>query len=328
MGNVFIIGNGFDLDLGLPTKYSDFAKSDYWPASAPKMFIHNDPAQSNSGLFNTYTINNPIQLEKAIEDAKNKETWFDLEGELLDYSKQYELNDPNYTRFSRESPNEVKNNVDYFNKLRDSLNKYIQDVEMNHEIRTECIARNVLDAIVRNGNFGRIYSFNYTDLKSIAGKLRIAWEFNYTHLHGNVSDRSIILGVDETKLRKGYESFHKSSSRYYRSHDLYNSLAAAREIVIFGLSFGSIDYSYFDRFFKQISEGESISNDEKQYITVFTKDDSSRLGIITNMRNMGINIQRLYAQSHFQIICTADDGEKNELSDFYKRLEEDSHLSI
>ena len=39
---------------------------------------------------------------------------------------------------------------------------------------------------------------------------------------------------------------------------------------------------------------------------------------------MGINIQRLYAQSHFQIICTSDDGEKKELSDLYKRLEKNS----
>lgn len=31
MKNVLIIGNGFDLDLGLPTRYSDFAKSEYWP---------------------------------------------------------------------------------------------------------------------------------------------------------------------------------------------------------------------------------------------------------------------------------------------------------
>lgn len=28
---VFIIGNGFDLDLGMNTRYSDFAKSEYWP---------------------------------------------------------------------------------------------------------------------------------------------------------------------------------------------------------------------------------------------------------------------------------------------------------
>ena len=39
MGNVFIIGNGFDLDLGLSTKYSDFAKSKYWPATAAKKEI-------------------------------------------------------------------------------------------------------------------------------------------------------------------------------------------------------------------------------------------------------------------------------------------------
>lgn len=328
MGNVFIIGNGFDLDLGLPTKYSDFAKSAYWPDAAPKKLILNDRVQSNSGIFRINTTADAPKLEEVIETARNRETWFDLEKELLEYAMQYEPGTSNYSRFGRETPNKIKNNVDYFNKLRDSLNEYITDVEKNHEIRTECTARHVLDAIAQNGNFGSIYSFNYTDLKSIAWKLRIEWEIKYTHLHGNVSDKSIILGVDETKLRKGYESFHKSSSRYYRSHDLYNSLATAREIVFFGLSFGSIDYSYFDRFFKQISEAESVSNDWKQYITVFTKDDSSRLGIITNMRNMGINIQRLYAQSYFQIICTADDGEKQELSDFYKRLEEDSHISI
>lgn len=39
---------------------------------------------------------------------------------------------------------------------------------------------------------------------------------------------------------------------------------------------------------------------------------------------MGINIQRLYAQSHFQIICTSDNGEKQELNDFYMRLMENS----
>ena len=248
MGNVFIIGNGFDLDLGLPTKYSDFAKSAYWPDAAPKKLILNDRVQSNSGIFRINTTADAPKLEEVIETARNRETWFDLEKELLEYAMQYESGTSNYSHFSRETPNKVKNNVEYFNKLRNSLNEYILDIEKNHEVRTECMARYVLDAVAQNGNFGSIYSFNYTDLKSIAWKLHIEWEIKYTHLHGNVSDGSIILGVDETKLRKGYESFHKSSSRYYRSHDLYNSLAAAKEIVIFGLSFGSIDYSYFDRF--------------------------------------------------------------------------------
>jgi hypothetical protein len=30
--NLFVIGNGFDLDLGMKTKYSDFANNEkYWP---------------------------------------------------------------------------------------------------------------------------------------------------------------------------------------------------------------------------------------------------------------------------------------------------------
>lgn len=319
MGNVFIIGNGFDLDLGLPTKYSDFAKSEYWPITESE---NNSMKEGNNKDAHTIKV---LSLEDAIEKAKNRETWFDLEGELLEYSKQRdEIKHKLYVLSNRESPNNVKKSVDFLNKLRNLLNEYILNVQNKHEICLECKASDVFKAIVGNGYFESIYSFNYTDLNAIAKKLGLANEIKYTHLHGSVLDKSIILGVDETKLRKGYEIFHKSSSRYYRSHDLYNALSAAKEVVIFGLSFGSIDYSYFDRFFRQISEGESITDEAKQYITIFTKDDNSRLSIVSNLRNMGINIQRLYAQSHFQIICTSDDGEKQELNDFYVRLRENS----
>mgnify|MGYP002860609530 CR=1 FL=1 len=324
MGNVFIIGNGFDLDLGLPTKYSDFAKSKYWPAAPERKKTDGEQPKKDSGIVYYSVISDSSKLEEAIENARSREMWFDLEKELLDYSMQYEPKTPDFTRFSRESPNEVKSNVDYFNKLRDSLNDYILEVQKNQDIIEDCTARDVLKAIVDNGYFESVYSFNYTDLNSIARRIGIAQGINYTHLHGNVLDNSIILGVDETKLRDGYESFHKSSSRYYRSHSLHNALVEADEIVVFGLSFGSIDYSYFNRFFKQISEEESVTNGKKQYITIFTKNDSSRLSIITSLRNMGIDIQRLYAQSHFQIICTSDDGEKQELADFYLRLRQNS----
>ena len=326
MNNVFIIGNGFDLDLGLPTKYSDFAASKYWPVDKNNIRVNDEKLPSNSGVIRLYHTTHTPTLEEAVETAKNRETWFDLEQELLNYAKQYDSKHPNYNYFNREKPYEIKNNVDFFNKLRSSLNDYILEVQSNHTIKKECIACDVLKAVINNGYFDNIYSFNYTDLNAISKMLGATADIKYIHLHGNVTDKTSILGVDETELRKGYESFHKSSSRYYRSHDIYNSLTSAEEIVIFGLSFGSIDYSYFDMFFKQLSEGESIKEEKKKYITVFTKDDNSRLSIISNLRNMGINIQRLYAQSHFQIICTSDDGEKKELSDFYNRLAANSLL--
>lgn len=311
MGNVFIIGNGFDLDLGLPTKYSDFAKSTFWPNASllPTSNV------SNGNVLRVGSSASPILLEHYLDRKKDLDTWFDLENELLLYSRV------EYKR--KESNLFIKKNIEYYNRLQASLCEYILDVE-NRTTPKECVASKVLKSIIENDYFDQIYSFNYTNLNKIAQSLKIFHEINYIHLHGKVEDKSIILGVDDSELRPGYEQFHKSSSRYYRSHDIYNALTNAQEIVIFGLSFGNIDYSYFDRFFKSISIGDSILEEHKKNITIFTKDDNSRLGIIGKLREMQIGIQRLYAQSHFQIICTNDERDSVLLNNFIKRMHDTS----
>lgn len=58
---LLIIGNGFDLDLGRKTRYSDFAKSESWPKNL------------DSQLYGY--LNAKSQIER----------WFDLEGELATY---------------------------------------------------------------------------------------------------------------------------------------------------------------------------------------------------------------------------------------------------
>lgn len=206
MGNVIIIGNGFDLDLGLATKYSDFAMSEYWPAATLEKEVEKDSSKNTNYTKLAYFPDLP-KLDIFIENAKNRETWFDLEGELLKFSKVYDRSDGYYYDFSNETKERITQNVDYFNKLRNSLNDYIIEVQKHQDISKECTAGNVLKAVVGNGYFESIYSFNYTDLNSIARQIGITQEINYIHLHGKVSDNSIILGVDETKLRDGYEIF-------------------------------------------------------------------------------------------------------------------------
>ena len=63
--SVLIIGNGFDLDLGMHTSYRDFAKSKLWPFDSP---IY------DKGLG--YYLN----------QKKHTENWFDLERELANYA--------------------------------------------------------------------------------------------------------------------------------------------------------------------------------------------------------------------------------------------------
>lgn len=309
--NVFIIGNGFDLDLGLPTKYSDFAKSSFWPKASPQP----SSSVSTRNILRVGSSTNPILLEHYLEKKKNLDSWFDLENELLLYSC--------VENKIKESSSFIKKNIEYYNRLQAALCDYILDVEDKITLK-DCFANKVLKSIIDNGYFDQIYSFNYTNLNKIAQLLSLSHEINYIHLHGKVEDKSIILGVDDSELRPGYEQFHKSSSRHYRSHDIYNALTNAQEIVIFGLSFGNIDYSYFDRFFKSLSDGDSIPEEKKKNITIFTKDDNSRLGIIGKLREMNIGMQRLFAQSHFQIICTNDETDKGLLDDFVKRMNENS----
>ena len=315
--NVFIIGNGFDLDLELPTKYSDFAKSTFWPQAS---HIVTSYMRTNSSVIKLGTSTSPILLEHYLDRKKNLNTWFDLENELLLYSQADNKNN------GKERDSFIEKNIEYFIKLQNSLCDYIISVE-DKATRKDSVAGRVLKSVIDNDYFEQIYSFNYTNLNKIARTLGIYHDIKYTHMHGKVDDRSIILGVDDSKLRPGYELFHKSSSHYYRSHDIYNALTNAREIVIFGLSFGNIDYSYFDRFFKSLSDGDSIHEENKKNITIFTKDDKSRLSIIGKLREMNISIQRLYAQSHFQIICTEDEKDKSLLDVFVKRLNDNSRAA-
>lgn len=65
--NVFIIGNGFDLDLGWRTSYKDFAYSKYW----------NFIKYNTSNLFHY------------LNDRKNTNSWFDIEHHLGLYGKEY-----------------------------------------------------------------------------------------------------------------------------------------------------------------------------------------------------------------------------------------------
>ena len=304
--NVFIVGNGFDLALGLPTKYSDFANSDYWPVSNDAEFTRLQHQQKGY-----------MGLEEYLNKKKDLDTWFDLEYELYKYAQQKQSSGG---IASNEKEDDIKRNIVYYKLLQKRMCEYIMSVQNNFERFHYDVARDVLKAIVDNGFFNSMYSFNYTELPPIS-------EHDYIecfHLHGCVKDYSVILGVDEKPLREGYEDLMKTSSQFYKSHDLYNALAFANEVVIFGVSFGDIDYSYFDRFFKGIVNSESIKEEEKKYITIFTKDDNSRMAILRQLRKMEIDMQRLYAQSKLQFICTQDENVRDEVSVFKERLEKNS----
>lgn len=218
MKRVFIIGNGFDLNLGWKTGYRDFVDSEYCPID--------HSISSLSGYL----------AEKTKVDR-----WFDLESILRVYAsvenKQELL------------PGTVRSDEIFFYQLRDGLNAYLKN-EMTKAIDLSSDAVTVLKCILSSRLFGSIYSFNYTNLNQIAKEAGIHTPFAYSSVHGSIGDDSIILGIDDkTEVRKGYAFLRKVFNEHYKSHPIRYDLQECKEVVIFGHSLGDNDYPYFRDFF-------------------------------------------------------------------------------
>ena len=136
--NIFIIGNGFDLDLGLPTKYSDFANSEFWPEAKKQIkqnrvnYHHNN----DSGLKTiSISLPEPILLENHLDKKRKLDNWFDIENEILEYSKKEEKR-PNYNH----SDDVISQNNSHYLQLQNTLCDSILNIQHNAKIHHARVA--------------------------------------------------------------------------------------------------------------------------------------------------------------------------------------------
>ena len=290
---ILVIGNGFDIDVGLRTKYSDFAHSPYWPFSR------------HVGLYT---------LPYFLNARSNIDRWFDLEVALETFATS--------PKFIPSTLENEKLLVVNYSMLCESFMDYLKNEEDCSCLNKDSLAAKVLRSVIKNGFYESIYTFNYTDLVSIANKLDITLNRNVIHIHGAVADRSIIVGFNEDvdvdhKLMFMYKTFNKN----YMSNSLRHDLLDAQEIVIFGHSLGRIDYSYFrDLFISLVTDSRDKAN--KRKVTIFTFNDESRLDIMKQLRNMNHKqTELLYGLNDFNIICTDGTNERkiNEFLDYQEK---------
>lgn len=289
---VFIIGNGFDLNLGWKTSYKDFVHSDYSPIN---------PVGNGS-----------CPMEEYLAGKLEVDRWYDLECILREYAED------DHESHRKADPKDEP----FFNELRYSLTEYIKQ-EAQKEIDADSLAIQVLKAIVANGFFTSIYTFNYTDLYRIAEAVGIHSRFDFNFVHGTIYRNSIILGVDShSDLREGYEYLRKGNSEHYRSNHIHYDLQECDEVVFFGHSFGEMDYPYFKDFF--YSQSHCTNRNDGKRITIFTKDNHSRLQILEQLRLMNDG-QTLHLQNdnEFNVVMT-EAPDKVFMKQFFEHLSKDS----
>lgn len=215
--NVFIIGNGFDLSLGLPTSYTDFIKSDIFKK-------HLD----NSELF------------KHFYEKINIEKWVDIEAELVNISKKGN-NNPKF--------------LDDYKLLCRILCEYIESIGIEN-INRKSPAYELLRSHY-NTSESYIANFNYTNtVQFILNELTIS-DVDITdsvhHIHGDCLSKNIVFGVnDNARIDANHVFLYKSTSNHDGGRGIKNALKAASRVFFFGHSLAESDRMYLVDFFRDL----------------------------------------------------------------------------
>ncbi len=344
---VLILGNGFDLDLGLKTSYKDFWESDFCPKDYPAPLIHH--------------------LNQRWPDNLEAVKWYDLENELLNYyneishsrripdvitqeEKIFIVNvNPAYLSYGvdqqyyeaansllqkgilKENPRFVPQYIMPYRddlmessiwrdrkalqSIKDGLCQYLRNLGYPKD-ESKTIAFQVLaflDTEAIGGCFVTVYSFNYTRVQ-LNGRAPDAAIIHY--MHGSCSDGKIIIGTrDDKEYDTNYDFLQKSFDPSFNPPALVADLQDADEVIIFGHSIGENDRQYFKAFFTQQT---SYTNTRRKDITIFTRNSDSELQIKRSLQGMTDgNLSTLFGLNNLQIIKTGElEEDQRKLYDF------------
>ncbi len=287
---VLILGNGFDLDLGLKTSYSDFMDSDDFKAIV------------DNNYFARYL------QERRAELGGN---WIDIENEIKTYV-QYITGRQTKETIEHNKKGLPQFKEDYYG-LIEALKTYMSNIDYSNINKNSCAA-SILKEVINHGYFS-ILSFNYTDLTVISDQLGLSKSAITNrknsfvkHIHGSIKDKNIILGVeDNPSIDEKYCYVEKSMNKNYISNNVRETLKDASTILFFGHSLGETDYMYFKDFFS-LQSGVNNENFKKKYIRLFTFNDESEdeiMRLLRNMNNQGISY--LKDSNNFRVYRTSED---------------------
>lgn len=252
---VLIIGNGFDLNLGLKTRYNDFLQSEDFEQ------IHR-----HNSFFSH------LMLQKKLRN------WIDIEIELKSYANSFvDVNFENdYQRLCQALINYI-DKVDY-----NQINKASHAYKLVEELLNTNFL--IFDFNYTNSisHIGEELGFNLKDLESRIIKI-----------HGSAKEGKIIFGVeDNAKIQPHHIFLKKSYPQHFKATSLNNHLTSANQIYIFGHSLGETDHTYFKQFFATASEEGIIK--QNRTIKLFFYDQTAyrdlhiQLDSLTNNGLMGL----------------------------------------
>lgn len=259
----FLIGNGFDINVGLKTKYADFYE--YYK----NMYKDDMLAQEIRGASELWS-DLELAIGKVTEkiSSLNKEEFWEseerLENSLLTYlEEQMRRVDLREEGVCRKIRTEMQKSLtEFYEELNEKEKEELKRIIPNNREHIEC----------------GIISFNYTDVfdQCIRIMLLEHWIHLYTegsekvlHIHGTISN-SMVLGVNDESQIVNKEFADDISVRerlikkdinetVYRNKKIdraYETINKSDLICIFGMSIGSTDKMWWQYIAKWLQRNE------------------------------------------------------------------------
>jgi hypothetical protein len=249
MDRLYIIGNGFDIDLGMKTKYSDFLYSSEFRT------LQHRSADEICRNFAGYIL------------KEQTENWVDMESALKKY-----VND--YINTNGESFEQVYDTLKV--KLKEFLikqeNQFLENVrEVNGDYGNSNSVKLIrkIKSEVANSNKIKVINFNYTSkvFKFLFDRVDVINNQNLVeiiHVHGTLNENSgLVLGIEDSALNVGKEDFGyiiKGRDIHMANTDWFNSYSKVNEITVFGHSLGESDVMHFKPMFEHVFKERKAHN--------------------------------------------------------------------
>jgi len=231
---LLVVGNGFDLNMGLETSYDHFFK------------YVDDKSVANDLIY---------ELKE-----RHKKNWVDIEHELADCAINglSLLNQKNSMILDAKKEHILEHHE--YNELKRYLKHYLLDLQGNFENFENKSSYKLLEQICSNQyNNITVLDFNYTNTIDILANsiltnrhLELPTRFKHIHIHGDL-DSEIVFGIDDkAEVDENFVYLHKSFDHFNTtSINISALLEDSRDIYFYGYSLGETDKSYFADFFKE-----------------------------------------------------------------------------
>lgn len=261
---VLVIGNGFDVDLGIKTRYSDFAGD-----------IGFFPENSKSNLF------------QYMKKQSLNPNWGGIETSMEEYA------------LLPQSEHTYEEDKKYFDSLKLSLRLFLHNKlygSPKHfgekeepifddwpKINEDSCAYHLCYRLLHSDSLDNIITFNYTDICQYINQ--IGEDENEPQIKSitseYISKRTFVHRVADIMIL-GISGYARLEDERYncmkKTHQaiippIFDKLLSSDNIVFYGLSFSKPDYPYFKDFFNILAErGTPIG---AKNIFIVSKDDNS-----------------------------------------------------